>query len=241
MAAIPVLYGEPSWLRIIPGVMEVVDNVVTTKILDLGTKADYTKAIKVAPTHVGAALSTAKDKYHTTEGSNGNQYSVPDNSQNYNVITGDAIAEDTNTQSTGKMDCSIFVTPAQRSDLITWHENGVAVFGIREIGKNSETGLPAGYEYIAGIITDLKDNPQKGPSTIDFSITGKVIGAGGTFTIKETTPPTPDVVYTDFNAEATGAGNTITPHSDGDARTITAIISGDWTRMLLGKIVTKLV
>lgn len=233
MAAIATLYAESPWLRVVP--LTASSGVISA----VGTKEDFTKALKSTPNFVGAALSSASAKWHTTEIANGNKMSVPDNSANYNVMDGTTISEDSNASTTGKIDCSVLVTAAQRLKLIGWFEDGTPVIVSREIGKDSTTGLAAGYEYILGIVTDLKDSPQKGPSYMDFSITGKVVGAGGTFTIQETVPGTPDVDESDYNAVATGGSNTITPHNDGAARTITALDSTDWTRLLTGKVVTQ--
>ncbi len=234
MAAIPIIYGESSWLRTVITTLGCTP--VETLITAIGTKYDFTMAVKATPTFAAAAAASTTDKWHTTDGSNGNQYSVPDNSKNYNIIDGEEISEDTNAATTDKMDCSVFLTPAQRSAFITAYQDGVPVIVSREIGKDGNTGVAAGYEYLLGIISDLKDNPQKGPGTMDFTITGKVVGTGGSFTIAA------DVDEVDYNAIATGSGNTITPHNDGTARTITALTSGDWDDTILaGKIVIKLV
>ena len=238
MAAIEVLYGEPSWLRLVPGTFTT-DS--TSEVSAIGPKYDFLRAIKASPTFVGAATSDTKTKYFTTDIANGNKLSTNDNSKNVNVFTGETINEDSASGEYPKLECSVVVTPAQRAKLVEWYENGNLVIGSREIGKNSLTGLPAGYEYLAGSISELKENVQKGPSTMDFSIIGKKIGAGGTFTIKETVPGTSDVVVDDYNDLATGATNTITPHEDGSARTIIDLTSDDWTKLLTGKIVSKLV
>lgn len=238
MAAIEVLYGESSWLRLVPGTFS---SGSTTEVSALSTKIDFLRAIKVSPTFVGASTAESKTKYHTTEIANGNKLSVNDNSKNVNVFTGETINEDSSSGEFAKLECSVIVTPSTRFKLIELYESGALVIGSREIGKNSLTGLPAGYEYLLGSISELKDNPQKGPSSVDFSIIGKSVGAGGSFTIKETTPGTADVDQTDYNGSATGGSNTITPHEDGTARTIIDLTSDDWTKLLSGKIVVKLV
>lgn len=227
MAAIELLYGEQSWLRIVPAVYTAGQ---TTEIASLGTKIDILRAIKVLPTFAGATSADSTAKWHTNDGANGNKYSVPDVSKNYNIIDGTEISEDDKT-SQSKFDVSCFLTPAQRLSLIAAYENGTAVIASREIGKNSTTQAVAGYEYILGKIADFKETPQKGPTQYDFSIVGQT-----TFTIKETTPGTPDVDETDYNTIATGSGNTIQPDNE-TARTITTLDSTDWARLLTGKIV----
>lgn len=229
MAAIQLLYGEQSWLRIVPAVYTAGQ---TTEIASLGTKIDILRAIKVTPTFAGATSADSAAKWFTNDGANGNKFSVPDVSKNYNIIDGSEISEDDAT-STSKFDVSCYLTPAQRQTLITAYEEGTAVIASREIGKDSTTQAVAGYEFILGKIADFKETPQKGPSQYDFSVVGQT-----TFTIKETTPGTPDVDEADYNTAATGAGNTIQPDNE-TARTITALTSTDWTRLMSGKIVTK--
>jgi len=229
MAAIEMIYGEPSFIRLVPGIFTANQSV---EIESLGAKIDIVRAIKVTPTFAGATSADSSAKYHTNDGANGNQYSVPDISKNYNILDGTEISADAKT-ATSKFDVSCFLTPSQRLTLITAYEDGTAVFGIREIGKNALTQLPAGYEYILGKIADFKESPSKGPSQYDFSII-----AVSTFTIKETVPSTPDIDFADFNTIATGAGNTIQPDNE-SARTITAIDATDFTKMFSGKIVIK--
>ena len=66
MAAIELLYGEQSWLRIVPAVYTAGQ---TTQIASLGTKIDILRAIKVTPTFAGAtsADSTAKLQIKTRD------------------------------------------------------------------------------------------------------------------------------------------------------------------------------
>jgi hypothetical protein len=224
MATIEALYNEPSWLRITPVALT---SGSLTELASFGTKIDFDKAKKVTPTHVGAAAATATETaYAETEGANGNKYSVVDNGRNFNVITGAEISDDTNSSTTASSECEVFWTPTQRVSIIDIFANGTPVIGTREIGKNSTTQLPAGYEHILGNISELKENPVAGPHTCTFNIVGKdsyTAGAG--------------VTYTTFNTAITGSSNTITPHNDGTARTIPAITSGDLVKLLQGKIV----
>lgn len=237
MSAIAVTFGESSWLRLVP---LTVPDMNTKVITAVGTKLDFTSAIKVAPTHAGAAAAT-KAKWFTTQLANGNNFAIPDNSVSVNPITGAEVDTQGSAATTGSHSCSVTYSPTDRTTLIGLFESGKPAISIREIGKNATTGVCAGYELVLGQLTNLKENPQKGPSNMDFDITGVVVGSGGSFSIKETTPGTPDVDETDFNAVATGSGNTITPLKDGAARTIIALTSGDWTNLLLGQTVTKLV
>lgn len=232
MAAIPLLYGEPTFLRLVPGVFS---SGQAIEIASLGSKVDFLSAIKVLPAFAGTSSGDESPKYHTTEGANKNQYSVPDNSKNYNVLDGSVISEDAGADNQNKFEASVMLTPAQRSSLIGYYEAGTPVIASREIGKNSETGAIAGYEYILGKVTDFKDNPQAGPHSVDFTIIGI-----GTFTVAETVPETPDFDHTDYNDIATGSGNTIQPANE-TARTILALDGTDWTRLFQGKVVTKLV
>ncbi|MCO5251007.1 MAG: hypothetical protein M9949_06250 [Candidatus Kapabacteria bacterium] len=232
MPAIPLLYGEPTFLRLVPGVFSAGQAI---EIASLGSKVDFLNAVKVLPAFAGTSSGDESPKYHTTEGANKNQYSVLDGSKNYNILDGSVISEDAGADNQNKFEASVMASPAQRSTVITAYENGTPVIASREIGRDSETGLIAGYEFILGKVTDFKDNPQAGPHTIDFTIIGIA-----TFTIKETVPGTPDIDHTDYNSIATGAGNTIQPTNE-TARTITEIDGTDWTRLLAGKVVTKLV
>jgi hypothetical protein len=231
MAAIPLLYGESAWLRLVPLTFTEGQFV---ELATMGSKIDFTNAIKVTPSIAGTSAGDESPKYHTTEGANKNQFSVPDTSKNFNVIDGSVISEESGSDNQNKFEVSVMCTPAQRSTLIAAYEDGSPVIASREIGQNSETQAVAGYEFILGKITDFKDNPQAGPASVDFTVVGI-----GTFTVKET-ESTPDFDHTDYNSEATGSGNKIQPVNTTE-RTILAITSGDWTRLFQGKIVTKLV
>jgi hypothetical protein len=226
MAALPVLYGESTFLRVVP------TTVTDGKISALGTKIDFVRIVNVKP-GFASANATAGDTYFTTEGSNNNRYSRPDNSKNYNILSGEVIAEDSGNDAQDKFDCEIFVSPAQRKTLIEAYKAGTPVFGIRDIGKAATTAACAGYEYILGKITDLVDGPERSASKLSFSITGN-----SSLLITETVPGTPDVEFADFNTAATGSGNKITPDNESEL-TITAIDSTDWTSIIVGKIVTK--
>jgi hypothetical protein len=229
MAAIPLIYGEPSWLRIVPGVLASGEKTI---IASLGSKSDFTAAVKVAPTVPN--LTSTSEKWHTSDIANGNKLSIPDVSKNYNILSGAEIADEGGDNSS-KFECEVTCTPAQRALLYSWAENGTPIIASREIGKNSSTQAVAGYEYIIGQIADLKENPDKSAHKYSFSVVGK-----STFTIKQTSPPTPDFDEDDYNTIATGSGNTITPLGE-SARTILALTSDDWARLFTGKIVSKLV
>lgn len=237
MAAIAVLYAESSWLRLCLLITTMSSKVITA----VGSNVDFVAAIKVTPTHAGFAAPT-KAKWFTKGLANGNNYAVPDYSVTVNPITGDEV--DTAATSVGSLACSVTASPSLRDILIGLFESGAPVVAIREIGKDASTQKVAGYEYLIGPVTNLKENPDKGPSNYDFDIAGVVIAdVGGNFSIATSggSLATPDVDETDVNAVATGPSNKITPLKDGAARTIEAITSGDWDDLLLGKTVTILV
>ncbi|GAB1371209.1 hypothetical protein MASR1M45_12710 [Candidatus Kapaibacterium sp.] len=220
MAAIELLYGESTFLRLIPTTL------TDGKISALGTKIDFLRIVKVEPSFPAPA-SASETTYFTTEGSNNNRYSTPDKSKNYNVLDGTEISEGGG-DSAYKFVCEVMVTPAQRKLLIDYYIAGTPVIGSRDLGKNAVNGNNAGYEYLLGRISELTDTPQRSPSKITFTIqTSKTIEFQGT-----------DVDEADYNAIATGATNTLTPDNE-PTHTITALTSGDWAKLILGEIVTK--
>jgi hypothetical protein len=227
MSAIPLVYGQSSWLRLTK--CDLTSGDVTSF-----TKHDFIIASKVTP--LFASASSSEIKWHSTEAANGMQYSTPDNSKNFNILTGDVISE--SSDSTNKFECTVLASATQRSTLKVLNELDsdklvTPVIASREIGFESDTGSPvvAGYEFILGNVSELKEEPQKGPTQFSFSIIGKS-----------------DVLfddavdYIDYNAVATGASNTITPYHDGTSigpRTIPDLTSEDWTKLKTGAIVFK--
>lgn len=227
MAAIAMVYNQSSFLRIVPC------TAAASIISALGTKIDILRVVNIIPNAISTNAST-ETTYHTVDASNGNQYSVPDVGKNYNAITGVEIADDTGGDANESFACEVFLTFAERKTLMDHYRAGTPVFGIRDIGKNTSTQAVGGYEYILGKITEFKESPEAGPGKYSFNIS-----ADPTITFLETTPGTPDVVYTDFNSAATGAGNTLTPDNT-PTLTITALAEADWEdALVLGKIVTK--
>lgn len=238
MATIELIYGESGWLRLVPCIM---DSTTKTQINSLGTKVDFTYAVKSTPTFTPpASATTAGTKYLETSIANNNKVAVVDNGKSYLLATGEEIStESSNTSSTDKIECTVTSSKTLLDSVVTAYRAGTPLFVIREVGKSPTTGTAAAYDYLFGTISEYKENPAAGPLTFDFTITAKKIGAGLDFTIKETTPGTPDVDESDFNTAATGASNTITPVNDGTARTITAITTTDWSDLKAGKIVRK--
>ena len=232
MTAEPAMYGESSWFRILSLTTDMATKIVSA----LGTKLDFTKAIKVAPTHVGYAATDTKAKWFITNIANGNGIAVPDNSSTINVLDSSVVDTSGSAALFPVFSCSVAYQPSDRTTLLSLFLSGAPVIGIREIGRWSSDGAPAGNEFIVGTIANLKENQQKGPNNMDFDISGCKIGTGGKFTLTGTTPPT----FTSFNAAATGSGNTITPLLDGAARTIIALTTTDWDNLLLGNLITKL-
>jgi hypothetical protein len=224
MAAMDVVFGVSPWVRLLP--LTMTDGQATA----LGTKMDLIRAVSAKPAFPNLNSDT-EQAYLTTEGANNNRYSVPDNSKHYNVMDGNEINDDAGGDSVWKFDVDTLYTATQRKTILDLHEAGTPVIASREIGKNATSGAVAGYEYICGKITDLVDDQQSGPSKLQFSITGEAV------TVHETAEVA-DFDETDYNAAATGASNTITPDNEA-ARTITDLVTDDWTRLLTGKIVTK--
>lgn len=220
------IYGESSWLRCAPCTMTL------KEITAIGTLLDFTFAIKVVPTHTGAAeAAESKAAWHTTEIANGNKCSVPDNSNNTNILTDETISEDGASAVYGKFDASVLASPAQRLTLIDMFDNGTPGFWFRETGKDAgNSGAIAGYEVIFGVISDLKENQAKGPSSFDIAISGKTIGETANYQLGT------DVDMADVNTAATGATHTITPHNDGSARTIPALQTTQWDKLIAGKV-----
>lgn len=225
MAAIEITYAESSFARLVPAIL------TSGKISSLGTEIDLLRSTKVTPKFV-SPNSTGETQYHTVDGSNGNQYSTPDISKNYNVISGVEISDGTGADANESFAIEAFVTPAQRKTLIDAFRAGTPLIASRDIGKNATTEAVAGYEYLLGKITEYTESSGSGPLKITFSIT-----ADPTITFK-TTSDIPDVDETDYNTIATGAGNTITPDNEPEL-TITALTTPDWANLVLGKIVTK--
>lgn len=231
MAGIPVIYGEASWLRLVIPTMSASPN--DKEIASYGAPDDIIHAIKASRTFVGATISTSSAKYHSTDIANGNKLSVPDVSFNRNAVDGSTISDDNADTSMPKFECSAVLTSALRTKIIAAFEAGVPVFATREVGKIADTGNSAGNETIFGLITDLKENPGKGPSTYDFTITANKFGSGQTFTLKATTGE-----MAAFNTASRGASKTLTPYV-GSAITFLELTDEDWTNLGLGKVITK--
>ena len=227
MAAIELLFGESTFIRLVPTTL------TEGKISGLGTKIDFPRIVsaKSTPASSGADSST---QYHTTDASNGNRYSRIDKSKNYNIISGEVIVDDGGGDSKPKIECEILVTPAQRKQIWDLYNDGTPVLASRDIGKSPTTDAIAGFDYICGKITDLSDSPERGPSKLSFSI------AASDAVEFKTTAEALDVTEADYNAIATGASNTIQPDNEPEV-TILALAAGDWSDIVVGKLVQKLV
>lgn len=223
MAALPILYGESTFFRL------VTTTLTEGKIATIDAKTDFS-SVKVDPSYPAPA-STAEVQYHTTTGANNNRYSVPDKSKNFNVLDGTEISEASG-DSTFKLTGEVMVSPAQYKTLTEAFLSGDPVFGICDIGKDAQTEAIAGYEYLLGRITELTITTNPGPTPISFTLeTSKTISfIGGE------APPD----YTDFNTVATGITNKLTPTNEAEL-TITELVKVDWDKLIVGEIVTKYV
>ncbi|MBX3044914.1 MAG: hypothetical protein KIT33_09820 [Candidatus Kapabacteria bacterium] len=225
MANIDLLYADSTFLRLVPCTE------TDGKITGLGTKMDFLSIVSVKPTFMSPNASTS-EAYFTSEGANNNRYSTLDKSKNYNIRTGDVIADDSSGDASERFECEVFLTATQRKSIIDLFTAGTPVFAISDIGKKTLDEAPAGFEYVLGKITDLQDSRERSASKLSFSVTAsKAIEINLTAEV-------PDIDETDLNAVATGAGNTITPVNE-SAKTVTALTSGDWTNLVAGKIVIK--
>lgn len=221
MSAIELLFGESSFLRLLP------TTETNGKITDFGTKQDFLASVKVNSSWPAPA-STADVQWFTTTGANNNRYSVPDKSKNYNAMDGTVISEASG-ESVYKFDCEVTVTKTQRNALVEAYQKGEPIFGIKEMGKSTTTGECVGYEYILGRITELTENQNAGPTTIAFTISSSKTIAFPAVTPKD---------HTDFNTECTGVSNKLTPVNEPE-HTITALTTQDWDRLIIGEIVYK--
>jgi len=226
MSAIPMVYNESSFLRLLPATL------TDGRISGLGTLIDIKRVVKVIMNPITTNAST-ETKYHTKDASNGNRYSVPDIGKNYNVLTGVEISDDSGGDANENFSCDVYLTFAERKTLLDHFRAGTPIFASRDIGKNSSNGLVAGYEYILGKIIEFKEAPEAGPATFSFSI-----NADPTIVFYQTTPGTDDITFTQYNTAATGASKKITPDNTPEL-TIPDLITGDWDNIKLGKIVTK--
>lgn len=87
-----------------------------------------------------------------------------------------------------------------------------------------------GQIHLMGKFTgEITEERSGGIVVVDLNFKGKK------FTVFETVPPTPDVVFSDFNTAVTGGGNTIIPVGRAEV-TLAAIDAADWTQILTGKI-----
>ena len=108
MAAIELLYGESTFLRLIPATL------TEGKISGLGAKADFLRIVTAKSVFASGNADTGT-QYFTTEASNNNRYSRLDKSKNYNVISGETIADYGGADDKDKFECEVLVRPCHSS------------------------------------------------------------------------------------------------------------------------------
>jgi hypothetical protein len=235
MAVIDVLYGESPWVRMVKCNM---DGTLTTQINSLANKVDFLEAVKATPNFIPPASSTTDTKYHEMTIANGNKLSKLSSAKNYNAKDSTVISA-TSGSTYESIDFTVMADSAGYAGLVANFRAGTPIFVSCESGKLPSTGLPYEYLYLFGNISALTVNPSAGPNTYDFTVTGTTFGTGDEYTVKEQSPPTPDVVVASYNAKGTGAGNTVTVLNDGAVRTVPDLTSGEWTTLGNGKIARK--
>lgn len=197
------------------------------EIASLGTKADFLKTTEEIDIY--SNLQSGETEYKYKKLANGTVLRVEKIAPMIDAASGQIVSKDEN--SFDSFIISALVGKTLKDLLVDWIRNKKTLAACVSLGINA-LRENIGFAYlICRINGDLKESRKDELSNVAFTLKG-----GSVFTINETTPGTPDIVYGDYNGIAAGSGNPIEPVGKSQF-VIKELSSSEWSALFSGKII----